>query len=146
MNNMNNPADYYNYMNNNYNQPVYDQMPANVKLYEPYEGFIRGNMFPTLYNGYKLATPKPIEPLNRQAEMLTHLDALGFAMIDLNLYLIMNTEDRNMITLYNQYRMEKERVLEAYEREFGPITMNSEALNAVPWAWNNSPWPWEVSK
>ena len=44
---MNYYRDYYNYLNNNYNQPNYNQ--NNVSLYEPYEGFIRGNMFKDLY-------------------------------------------------------------------------------------------------
>ena len=51
--------DYYNYMNNNYNQPLYNQQSFNnmnkksSKLFDPYVGFISGNMFPDLYNAYK---------------------------------------------------------------------------------------------
>ena len=47
---MNNYRDYYNYANNNYNLPLYNQDKSYHKLYEPYQGLIRGNMFPDLYN------------------------------------------------------------------------------------------------
>ena len=44
--------DKYNYVNNNYNQPLYTENVSSINLYDPYQGFIRGNMFPNLYNGY----------------------------------------------------------------------------------------------
>ena len=69
---MNYYRDYYNYLNNNYNQPNYNQ--NNVSLYEPYEGFIRGNMFKDLYNKYKTNEPIKIVPKNKQAELLTTID------------------------------------------------------------------------
>jgi hypothetical protein len=89
--------DYYNYTNNNYNQPMYNQEPNNITLFDPYNGFIRGNMFPNLYNGYKMASPYEIKPMNEQAELLTGVDTLGFAAHDLNLYLDVYPEDRRMI-------------------------------------------------
>ena len=87
MNTYNMTKDYYNYANNNYNQPLYNQNIQNKQIYDPYNGFIRGNMFPELYNSYKLNKPLEITPMNEQAELLTYVDALTFAMIDLNLYL-----------------------------------------------------------
>lgn len=124
------------------------QMPGNPQekiggLYEPYEGFIRGNMFPNLYDPYKVRTPYEIKPMNEQAEMLTCIDSLGFAMIDLNLYLDLYPDDRGMIDLYNQYRVQKEKMRKQYEQKFGPLLTDSDALNTYPWAWNNKPWPWE---
>ena len=53
--------DYYNYVNNNYNQPSYNSQNENVNLYNPYQGYIRGNMFPNLYNTYKTMFDKYIE-------------------------------------------------------------------------------------
>ena len=71
---MNNYRDYYNYANNNYNQPNYKNT-LNANIYDPYQGFIRGNMFPDLYNTYKLNKPVEIMPKNEQAELLTYIDA-----------------------------------------------------------------------
>ena len=38
-------SEYYNYVNNNYNQPTFTENANPSKLYDPYQGFIRGNMF-----------------------------------------------------------------------------------------------------
>ena len=86
-----------------------------TKLYDPYDGFIRGNLFKNTYDPYKLQEPYEIKPLNEQAELLTYIDALGFALVDLNLYLDVYPENKNMINLFNQYRKEKESMLKEYE-------------------------------
>lgn len=135
---------YYNYPNYNYQNKVQNQMNYNnPKLYNPYEGFIRGNLFPNLYDGCKDYKPFQINPMNEQAEMLTNIDSLGFATIDLDLYLDINPNDQNAIGLFNQYRKEKEELIKNYELKYGPLLLNSEALNSVPWMWNDRPWPWE---
>lgn len=141
--------DYYNYMNNNYNQPLYNQQSFNnmnkksSKLFDPYVGFISGNMFPDLYNAYKLSNPLDIEPMNEQAELLTYIDALCFACLDLNLYLDLYPDDKSAIELFNRYREEKKNLEKEYESKYGPLFISSDALNTFPWAWDNSPWPWQ---
>lgn len=141
--------DYYNYMNNNYNQPLYNQQSfnnmnkVNSKLFDPYTGFISGNMFPDLYNAYKLSNPLEIEPMNEQAELLTSIDALCFACIDLNLYLDLYPEDKSAIELFNRYRVQKKKYENDYESKYGPLFISSDSLNTFPWAWDNSPWPWQ---
>lgn len=109
----------------------------------PYEGFIMGNMFKNLYSSYKNDKPYEIGPMNEQAEMLTNIDALEFAIIDLNLYLDIYSNDRNVIDLFNKYRVQKNELQKVYENKYGPLELNSDALNNYPWAWDNKPWPWE---
>ena len=144
---MNNYVNYpknYNFQTNMMQNKMYHMNDCNSNnLFNPYEGFIRGNMFPNLYDPYKNQKPFPIQPANEQAEMLTNLDALGFAMIDLNLYLDVNPDDRSAIDLYNQYRNQKEKLMNEYQSKYGPILLSSQALNTYPWAWDNRPWPWE---
>lgn len=143
MNTYNMTKDYYNYANNNYNQPLYDQNIQDKQIYDPYNGFIRGNMFPELYNSYKLNKPLEITPMNEQAELLTYVDALTFAMIDLNLYLDVYPNDREALELFNQYRMQADEYTKKYESKYGPLELTSNSLNTFPWAWDNAPWPWE---
>ena len=143
MNTYNITKDYYNYANNNYNQPLYNQNIQNKQIYDPYNGFIRGNMFPELYNSYKLNKPLEITPMNEQAELLTYVDALTFAMIDLNLYLDVYPNDREALELFNQYRMQTDEYTKKYESKYGPLELTSNSLNTFPWAWDNAPWPWE---
>ena len=143
MNTYNMTKDYYNYANNNYNQPLYNQNIQDKQIYDPYNGFIRGNMFPELYNSYKLNKPLEITPMNEQAELLTYVDALTFAMIDLNLYLDVYPNDREALELFNQYRMQADEYTKKYEGKYGPLELTSNSLNTFPWAWDNAPWPWE---
>ena len=143
MNYYNKNNDYYNYVNNTYNQPLYNQSSNNKKILDPYNGFVRGNMFSDLYNGYKLNKPLDITPLNEQADMLTYIDSLCFALIDLNLYLDLYPNDSKIIELFNSYRVEKDEITKEYESKYGPLTVNSDSLNKAPWAWDNMPWPWE---
>lgn len=112
-------------------------------VYDPYQGFIRGTMFPILYDPYKMDRPFEIQPMNEQADMLTNIDALTFATIDLNLYLDVNPNDQRAIDLFNQYRSQKKELVKAYENKFGPLTLNSNALATYPWVWDDRPWPWE---
>lgn len=149
MNKYNMVNDYYNYVNNNYNQPVYDQSKfsnspmGDNKIYDPYNGFIRGNMFSDLYNAYKISNPYEIRPMNEQAELLTYIDALGFATIDLNLYLDIHPDDKNALSLFNQYRTQLNEYTKNYENKYGPLLLRSNALESYPWAWDNNPWPWQ---
>ena len=124
---------YLDYLNNYKDNPTYDI----------YDGYIRGNMFKGLYKPYKKNEPFDIKPMNEQAELLTYIDALCFAMIDLDLYLDVNPNDTEMIKLYNKYRNEKETYTDEYESKFGPLTLSSKALERYPWSWINMPWPWD---
>lgn len=113
----------------------------NNNLFEPYQGFIRGNMFQNLYSQY--GKIYDVKPLNEQAEMLTYIDSLDFSCIDLGLYLDVFPENQQIIKLYNQLRQEKKKIIQQYEESYGPLTLNSNTLNTMPWAWIICPWPWE---
>ena len=115
----------------------------NMDLYDPYEGFIRGNMYKELYDPYKIRSPYEIKPMNEQAEMLTYIDALCFACIDLGLYLDVFPNNKDIINLFNKYNRQKNSLMDKYQEKFGPLTLDSDALNAYPWAWNERPWPWD---
>ena len=135
--------DYNNLNMYNQNKAMKNNFQNQNELYDPYNGLIRGNLFKKLYDPYISEEPYEIKPMNDQAKMLTKLDSLGFAMVDLNLYLDVYPNDKEKINLYNQYRREKENLLKEYENKYGPITTTSDSLNSFPWAWNNMPWPWD---
>ncbi len=152
-NKFNNSNEYGNFVQNYSNLENYNMnnnvansnmnMNLQKELYEPYQGFIRGNMFPNLYNQYKITRPYEVEPMNEQAELLTYIDALTFATHDLNLYLDNYPNDQQMIQKFNEYRMQANKAIEQYENAYGPIFVNSNANSVTPWAWDNRPWPWE---
>ena len=132
---------------NNYfnidNQFFNSSSKQDLDLYDPYEGFIRGNMYKNLYDPYKINSPYEIKPMNEQAEMLTYIDALCFACIDLSLYLDIFPNNKDAINLFNKYNGQKNSLMNKYQEKFGPLTLDSDALNAYPWAWNERPWPWD---
>lgn len=139
---------YYNYPNYLQNSNFEGKNSRNVNyqndnLFNPYQGLIRGNLFKNIYQPYKNEKPYEIKPMNEQAKMLTELDSLEFALIDLNLYLDVYPDDREAIQLFNQYRIERQNLLNQYQNKYGPILISSEALNQAPWMWDNRPWPWE---
>ena len=111
-------------------------------LYEPYQGFIRGDMWKTVYDNY--GKVYEIKPMNEQAELLTYIDMFEFACIDLGLYLDIYPNDTHAIKIYNELNNEKIKVLSKYEEQYGILTLNSKMLNNNPWCWNKAPWPWEV--
>ena len=134
---------YSNFRNFNMDPYINNSFNSADNLYNPYNGFIRGNLFKDIYDPYLDKEPYEIKPINEQANMLTNIDALCFALIDLNLYLDVNPNDRNKINLFNKYKEEKEKLTKDYEAKYGPLTLNSDSLNSYPWAWNNMPWPWD---
>lgn len=134
--------DYKNFFNQIKNINTTNNYQSN-NLYDPYNGFIRGNMFETLYDPYKIKEPYEIRPMNEQAELLTYIDALCFATIDLSLYLDVYPDDKKAIDLFNQYITQKNELTEQYESKFGPLLLSSNSLNSYPWAWDDRPWPWE---
>lgn len=140
---MNMYRDYYNYQNNNYNLPSYNQDKNYVKLYEPYQGLIRGNMFPELYNTYKLNVPIEIIPENEQATLLTNIDSLEFALTDLALYLDIYPDNEFMLKQFNNIRVGMNELIYEYQKKYGPLCLNNDALNKYPYTWIKSPWPWE---
>lgn len=128
----------YNYMNQS---NFYKKEDSN--LFDPYNAFIRGNLFKNLYDPYKNTEPYEIKPINDQAKLLTKINSLCFSLKDLNLYLDVYPNDNNIINLYNKYNQEKEKLVNDYENIYGPICLNSNSLNSYPWSWEDTPWPWE---
>ena len=144
--NMMNDMNMYNKQITSFNNQYKDQYKTNTSLnnlYDPYNGLIRGNLFKNLYDPYKPGEPYEIKPMNAQAELLTNIDALSFAMVDLGLFLDVNPNNQDAIKLFNQYREEKEKLTKDYESKYGPITLDSDSLNSYPWSWNDMPWPWD---
>ena len=127
--------------NMNFNISNYEQKANASNMYDPYNGFIRGNMFSDLYNEYKITRPYDIKPANEQAELLTYIDAYCFATHDLNLYLDNYPNDREMIKLFKDYSDKANSYIKEYEKKYGPLFVD--ASNGNFWSWNDSPWPWE---
>ena len=111
---------------------------------DSYTGFIRGNLFEELYRPYIDIEPFTLTPQTEREALLNKVRECTFALIDLNLYLDVHPDDQEKIRLYNNCSKQKETLTQEYEMSYGPLTLDSEALDTYPWSWIVPPWPWEV--
>lgn len=117
----------------------------NNNLAQPAEGYMQGNLFNNLYEGYKNYRPMRLIPNNEQAEMLLIADQLLFASHELRLYLDIFPDDSRMIALFNQYRSQANQAVSAYEQKYGPITWDA-LSSANMFSWQSGSWPWEMGE
>lgn len=144
------PNDWYNefnntFMNNNMPNEMFKNMDKN-NLADPKTGFLRGNLFNNLYDPYKNYKYRELKPNNKREELLYNILMHNFALVELQLYLDVNPMDQRMVNLYNKYLMDKKKLCDDYEKQFGPLTMEGLNMGTNSWNWDNSPWPWEVSR
>ncbi len=76
----------------------------NQKLFNPKEGFEKGNIFSNLYSEYKKYKPQTLKPMKYKERKLLNIQAIMFIDHDLNLYLDLHPEDQSMVTLFIDYR------------------------------------------
>ena len=63
---------------------------------------------------------------------------LGFAAVDMNLYLDNNPDDQTAVSTYNSFVSQYAKARCNYEKQyFGHAPSN------CPWQWVEAPWPWE---
>ncbi len=115
-------------------------------LFTPEAAYNNGNLFSNLYSQYKNYRPAQLSANTEKEKLLLDIGRLSFAAHDLNLYLDLNSNDESMLTLFNDYRKEADRLISEYESKFGPLNISSNSLETGPFKWINSPWPWEVMK
>ncbi len=128
-------------MNNNTN----NTSTNHLRLFDSYQGYMRGNMFKDLYSEYKNYEPQRLVGTTEQQERLLELSEVAFAAHDLNLYLDNFPNDKEAIQKFNEYRKKANQLMEEYENTYGPLVVSSNSLNTTPWAWD-SRFPWEVSR
>ncbi len=115
-----------------------------LSLYQPYEGYIRGNLFKNLYNAYKNYQPARINVKSEKEEMLLNIGQISFAAHELNLYLDNFPNDMEALNLFNKYRKMAVELVKNYERRYGPLNVDSNDMTKVPFSWEQDKWPWEM--
>lgn len=111
------------------------------KILDPMEGFLRGNMFKDEYLPYKNLTYFKLTPKTEKEKMLYKIMALSFAINDLNLYLDLHPDKKEVFDLFKKYVAEKEKLSKEYERIYGPLKITG--TTGSKYNWIDSPWPWE---
>ena len=109
--------------------------------YEARKGLVRGTLFPGLdlpFMGMVNQEEKPKTPLSE-------LQALGFAVQELALYLDTHRDDQEALELYRSYQKMYENCRTEYMKRFGPLN-HSMVSDAEGYDWLDDPWPWEFCK
>ena len=139
MNNVNNMY-YDNYSNVNDIVNIKNEEWIQKDLVNDSEGFRRGNIFADLYWPYKKQTYNFVPNNDRQKLLLEIMENCFYAH-ELNLYLDNYTTDKEKIDLFNKYNDKSKKLIDEYNKKYEPILLDN--LKEVPWAWEDSPWPWE---
>lgn len=111
------------------------------KIYEPIEGFTKGNMFPNLYNQYKNYEPITYVPKNEREDLLNKIYTLCFAINDLNLYLDTHPQDEAAYDLFKKYCLMYDKCTHEYEKLYQVLELTHDTNGT--YTWTSKPWPWE---
>ena len=108
--------------------------------YEPRMALVRGTLYPGLdlpFMGMVNQQEQPITPT-------TELQALGFMIQELTLYLDTHREDKEALEILCEYQKLYEDAQAKYEKNCGPLTIKS-ADCCGEYRWLCEPWPWEYA-
>ena len=133
---------------NNYSQNdlVYNNMnnysQNNLELFNPYEGYLKGNAFKDEYKPFKNYKVAKINITNEKEEMLLNIGQYSFMMHDINLYLDVHPNDSRALNMFIDYRNKVNELITKYERKYGPLSVKGAIDNNTPFSWEDTKWPW----
>ena len=112
----------------------------NPVRYEARKGLVRGPLYPGLdlpLMGIVNKNPLPATPLSE-------LQALGFAVQELALYLDTHRDDREALELYQQYQQRYADCMAQNKVVLSPMN-HQMPTSGDSYEWLDDPWPWEFS-
>ena len=74
----------------------------------------------------------------------TELQALGFAIQELALYLDTHRDDKEALQLYRQYQQMYQKGMMEYQKAHGPLNHGTPS-ESESYDWLDDPWPWEYT-
>ena len=82
-------------------------------------------------------------PVPDKKVLMKEIYQLGFALVEIVLYLDTHPCDADALNYYNQIKNKHHKVMEMYQREYGPLLV-SNVMSDNYWSWVSTPMPWEV--
>lgn len=113
----------------------------NPARYEARKGMVRGTLFP----GLDLPFMGMVNQKEKQVTPLSELQALGFAVQELALYLDTHRDDHEALELYRSYQKMYSHCRDEYLKKHGPLN-HSQISDSHHYEWLDDPWPWEYCK
>ena len=112
----------------------------NSPKYEAKKALVRG----TLYPGLDLPFMGMVNQKERPETPTTELQALGFAVQELALYLDTHPEDKEALELYRSYQDMLHKGMMLYTEKCGPLNHKMPS-GSDRYNWIDDPWPWEYA-
>lgn len=112
----------------------------NPPRYDAPKGIVRGTLFPGLdlpFRGMVNQKELPVTPM-------TQMQALGFALQELALYLDTHPEDQEALALYREYQKMYAGATDEYSQKRMPMT-HAVPVDHAAYTWIDEPWPWEYA-
>lgn len=82
--------------------------------------------------------------MNERAMLKRRIDALGFSIHELVLFLDTHPHDRKAMQMLHEYRRRLREAIANYEAKCGPYINTVDDVHPKDyWSWIDSPWPWE---
>jgi spore coat protein JB len=106
--------------------------------YQRMDALSEGTLFPGLNLPFRI---KP-EATTVISTPLAELQALGFVITELSLYLDTHPKDSEAFALYQTYANLLKEGRKTYAEKYGPLT-HLEVAQQSNYTWLNDPWPWE---
>lgn len=116
------------------------QMPDSTQ-YQPPKGLVRGTLFP----GLDLPFMGMVNQQEKDDTPMHELQALGFAIGELGLYLDTHPDDRGALTLFRKYSGLYDQGMAEYQKRYGPLTAG-QSMNSDFYTWIQNPWPWDFEQ
>lgn len=113
----------------------------NPPRYEARAGLVRGTLFP----GLDLPFMGMVNNKELPVTSLSDLQALGFAIQELALYLDTHRDDKEALELYRSYQQMYEKCREQHRKMHGPLS-HGMMSDSKTYDWLDDPWPWEYAK
>lgn len=113
----------------------------NPPRYEARQGIVRGTMHP----GLDLPFMEMVTNRQLPVTPLSELQALGFALHDLALYLDTHRDDREALEVYRNYQQIYHKGMMDYNAQQSPLA-HGMPTQAKEYTWLDDPWPWEYYK
>lgn len=121
--------------------PNYQNGKNNLNLFNPYEGYLKGNAFKDEYKPYKDYKVAKLNINSEKEELLANIGENSFMMHDINLYLDVHPDDNEALNKFTNYRNKVNELITKYERKYGPLGVKG-TNGSAPFAWENTSWPW----
>lgn len=75
-------------------------------------------------------------------KLIQFIREVGFAVVDISLYLDTHPCDRAALQYYKKYRDLQKRATEEYAAMYGPLLI-ADVNSDCYWDWIDEPWPWK---